>query len=99
MNRLAAAYDAKDFGIVSVNFKEDPEHVLAFLKRVNVDFPVLLDRDGLASARWKVFAFPSTFLLDRRGNMRYSVNTAIEWDDAAVKAVIDKLLLEDPAAK
>ncbi len=99
MNRLAAAYDAKDFGIVSVNFKEDPEHVLAFLKRVNVDFPVLLDRDGLASARWKVFAFPSTFLLDRRGNMRYSVNTAIEWDDAAVKAVIDNLLHEDPAAK
>jgi thiol-disulfide isomerase/thioredoxin len=99
MNRLAASYDAKDFGIVSVNFKEDPEHVLAFLKRVNVDFPVLLDRDGAASARWKVFAFPSTFLLDRRGNIRYSVNTAIEWDDVAVKTVIEKLLREERAVK
>lgn len=94
MNRLAAAYDTKQFGIVSINFKEDAPHVLAFLKRVNVDFPVLLDVDGAVSNRWKVFAFPSSFLLDRQGRVRYSVNTAIEWDDPAVKAVIDRLLRE-----
>ncbi len=99
MNRLAAAYDKKDFGIVSINFKEDPEHVLAFLKRVDVDFPVLLDRDGAVSGRWRVFAFPSTFLLDRNGHIRYSVNTAIEWDTDEAKAVIDSLLKEARAAK
>jgi len=99
MNRLAAAYDKKDFGIVSINFKEDPEHVLAFLKRVDVDFPVLLDRDGAVSGRWRVFAFPSTFLLDRNGQIRYSVNTAIEWDTDEAKAVIDGLLKEAKAAK
>jgi thiol-disulfide isomerase/thioredoxin len=97
MNRLAAAYDAKQFGIVSINFKEDAEHVLAFLKRVDVDFPVLIDGDGAVSSRWKVFAFPSSFLLDRQGRVRYSVNTAIEWDDPAVKAVIERLLREDAA--
>ncbi len=99
MNRLAAAYDKKDFGIVSINFKEDPEHVLAFLKRVDVDFPVLLDRDGAVSGRWRVFAFPSTFLLDQNGHIRYSVNTAIEWDTDEAKAVIDSLLKEARAAK
>jgi peroxiredoxin len=99
MNRLAAAYDAKDFGIVSINFKEAPEHVLAFMKRVNVDFPVLIDRDGAVSARWSVFAFPSTFLLDQHGNIRYSVNTAIEWDSDEVKAIIGPLLNEAQAAK
>jgi len=95
MNRLAAAYDAKQFGIVSINFKEDAPHVLAFLKRVEVDFPVLLDVDGAVSNRWKVFAFPSSFLLDRQGRVRYSVNTAIEWDDPAVNAVINRLMRED----
>lgn len=99
MNRLAAAYDKKDFGIVSINFKEDPEHVLAFLKRVDVDFPVLLDRDGAVSGRWRVFAFPSTFLLDQNGQIRFSVNTAIEWDTDEAKAVIDGLLKEAKAAK
>jgi peroxiredoxin len=97
MNRLAGAYNDQEFGIVSINFKEDAEHILAFLKRVEVDFPVLLDRNGAVSARWKVFAFPSTFLLDHNGNVRYSVNTAIEWDNDEVKAVIDQLLREAKA--
>ena len=41
--------------------------------------------------RWRVFAFPSSFILDRQGRIRYSVNTAIEWDTAEVRAVIDRL--------
>ena len=94
MNRLAAAYAPEDFEIVSVNFKEDPTHVQAFLKRVNVDFPVLLDQDGSAAARWKVFAFPSSFLVDRSGQVRHSVNTAIEWDGEEAKRVIDSLIRE-----
>lgn len=94
MNRLAAAYDPKEFAIVSVNFKEEPAHIRAFMQKVAVDFPVLLDMDGKASARWQVFAFPSTFILDRQGRVRYSVNTAIEWDSAEVKAVIDRLRAE-----
>lgn len=97
MNRLAAAYDPKQFGIVSINFKEDAAHVQAFLKRVNVDFPVLLDQDGAVAQRWRIFAFPSTFLLDRRGNIRYSVNTAIEWDTEVVQAIIERLLSEPEA--
>lgn len=91
MNRLAAAYDPDDFTILSVNFKEDPGHVQRFMERVAVDFPVLLDRDGKVSGRWGVFAFPSSFLVDRDGRIRYSVNTAIEWDTPEVRAVIDRL--------
>ena len=91
MNRLAASYDPKEFAIISVNFKEDHDHVRAFMNKVAVDFPVLMDVDGAASARWRVFAFPSSFILDRQGRIRYSVNTAIEWDTAEVRAVIDRL--------
>jgi hypothetical protein len=42
-----------------------------------------------------VFAFPSSFILDRQGRVRYSVNTAIEWDTAEAKVVIDRLRGED----
>lgn len=96
MNRLAASYDPSEFAIVSVNFKEDPGHVLGFMARVAVDFPVLMDRDGRVSAGWGVFAFPSSFLVDRHGRIRYSVNTAIDWDSPEVKAVIDRLRQEPP---
>jgi len=94
MNRLAAAYDEDEFAIVSINFREDPEHILQFMSEVDVDFPVLMDQDGAVSRDWGVFAFPSSFILDRLGQIRYSVNTAIEWDTDAVRAVIDRLRLE-----
>lgn len=94
MNRLAAAYDEDEFAIVSINFREDPEHILQFMNEVDVDFPVLMDEDGAVSRDWGVFAFPSSFILDREGRIRYSVNTAIEWDTDAVRAVIDRLRFE-----
>ncbi|WP_018954765.1 redoxin domain-containing protein [Thioalkalivibrio sulfidiphilus] len=95
MNRLAAAYPEDEFGIVSINFRESPAHILNFMEDVNVDFPVLMDEDGAVSGEWRVFAFPSSFLLDRQGRVRYSVNTAIEWDTEEVREVIDRLRVED----
>lgn len=94
MNRLAGAYDPADFAIVSINFKESPQHILEFMERVEVDFPVLVDADGAVSGEWGVFAFPSSFILDHEGLVRYSVNTAIEWDAEEVYAVIEALLAE-----
>jgi thiol-disulfide isomerase/thioredoxin len=98
MNRLAAAYDEDEFAIVSINFREDPEHVLQFMREVNVDFPVLMDEDGAVSRDWGVFAFPSSFILDRDGRIRYSVNTAIEWDTDTVRNVIDDLRFGSPGS-
>ena len=95
MNRLASAYEEDEFAIVSINFRETPEHILDFMRQVEVDFPVLMDIDGAISADWGVFAFPSSFILDRNGNIRYSVNTAIEWDIEAVREVIDDLRMEN----
>jgi thiol-disulfide isomerase/thioredoxin len=94
MNRLAAAYDEREFAIVSINFREEPEHILQFMREVEVDFPVLMDEDGQVSREWGVFAFPSSFILDRQGRIRYTVNTAIEWDTDAVRQVIDTLRAE-----
>jgi len=92
MNRLAESFDQKRFEIVSVNFKESPETIAAFLKQVQVDFPVLMDADGKVSADYEIFAFPSSFLIDAQGKLQYSVNTAIEWDDEEVKKVVQSMI-------
>lgn len=94
MNRLAESFDTDKFEIVSVNFKESPETIAAFLKSVQVDFPVLIDLDGTVSSRYEIFSFPSSFIIDAQGNIRYSVNAAIEWDEPNVKEVIDSIIKE-----
>ncbi|WP_019556471.1 TlpA family protein disulfide reductase [Thiomicrorhabdus arctica] len=92
MNRLAKSFDADKFEIVSVNFKERPETISAFFKRVQVDFPVLMDLDGKIANQYEIFAFPSSFIIDAQGKLRYSVNAAIEWDDPQIKERIDSIL-------
>lgn len=91
MNRMAEIL-GDGFAIVSVNFQESAEHIGDFMQMVQVDFPVLMDSDGRVSAEWRVFAFPSSFILDREGRLRYSVNSAIDWEEQDVLDAVRKLM-------
>ena len=92
LNRLRQAFADRPFRLISVNYAEPPERVRAFLEKVRVDFPVLLDPDGRTSARWQVVAFPSTFVIGPDGTIRYGVNAAIAWDDPDVIRTLEALL-------
>lgn len=80
MNRALAQMDKERFAIVSVSYKDTDAIMNAFRKKVPIDFPVLMDRTGDVSKAWKVYAFPSSFLIDRTGRVRYSINTGAVWD-------------------
>lgn len=80
MNRALAQLDKDRFAMVSASYKDTDAIMNAFRKKVPMDFPVLMDRDGQVSKAWKVYAFPSSFLIDRTGRVRYSINTGAVWD-------------------
>lgn len=84
LNRLKATMKNHSFELISVNYAEDQKSVADFLKKVKVDYPVLLDIDGKFAAKWNVIAYPSTFIIDTKGKIRYGVNSAIEWDSPEV---------------
>lgn len=88
MNRALAQMDTDRFVIVSVSYKDTEAIMKAFQKKVPMSFPVLMDRTGEVSKAWKVYAFPSSFLIDRTGRVRYSINTGAVWD---APDVMDKL--------
>jgi thiol-disulfide isomerase/thioredoxin len=92
LNNLRKVMRDKPFELISVNYAESRERVNAFLERVNVDFPVLLDTDGRVSAAWNVLAYPSTFVIGPDGKIRYGVNAAIYWDSPEVLEKINRLL-------
>jgi len=80
LNRLKQIMPNKTFQLISVNYAESPQHIREFMRKVAVDFPVLVDPDGKLSAQWKVVAFPSTFVIGPDGNIHYGANAAIHWD-------------------
>ena len=92
LNRLQRKMAGRDFELISINYAEDRETVIRFLKRVKVDFPVLLDRNGDYAKRWNVISYPSTFVIDSSGQIRYGVNAAIEWDAPAITSKLEALM-------
>ena len=94
MARLATKLGDRPFTILGVNVGESPNEILAFLKQVPVNFPILLDTDGDNLKPWQVFAFPTSYVLDKQGRLRLGLFGSIEWDDGETVAKLEALLKE-----
>jgi thiol-disulfide isomerase/thioredoxin len=94
LNRLREHMQGRAFELISINYAEKPEQVREFLDSVQVDFPVLLDRDGSYSARWNVLVYPATFVINKAGAIVYGVNGAIEWDSPEIINKLEALVGE-----
>ena len=94
LNRLKQKMQGKPFRLISINYAESKKLVSGFLKRVNVEFPVLLDKKGGISAQWNVIAFPSTFVIGPDGKIHYGINAAIAWDNPNVIKKLNTLMQE-----
>ena len=92
LNRLKKKMQGLPFELISINYAEDKKTILDFMKKVKVDFPVLLDQDGSFAKKWNVITYPSTFVIDKQGKIKYGVNAAIEWDNPEFIKKIKSLL-------
>jgi len=93
-NKLRQSFAGKPVVVLAVNVGEGEGRIAEFLRKVPVDFPVLLDRDAAVSKAWKVRLLPATFILGRDGRVRYSYAGERDWGDVAVRAKITALLDE-----
>ena len=94
MAALKQALKARPFEILAINLAEDRSTIEAFLQEHPVNFPVLLDPSGTAVKRWRVFAYPSSYLLDKQGRIRYAAFGALDWNGREARALIETLLAE-----
>ena len=96
MQRLKEKLAGRPFTILAVNMAEPDQDVHTFLSRMKVDFPVPMDRDGAVLKNWKVFVFPTSFMLDTEGNIRLGVFGEVEWDSPEVMEKVSRLLPAGP---
>lgn len=92
MQRLKTTMAGKPFVILAVDMGETEAEVKAYIRQINTDFTVLLDQDGRALKAWKVFAFPTSYVVDAQGKIRYGLYGASEWDAADKVEKITQLL-------
>jgi thiol-disulfide isomerase/thioredoxin len=92
LHRLDATLKHTDFNIVTVNVGEDRARVNRFLRQVPVELPVLMDYDGAISKDWMIYVYPSSYLVDRQGKIRYAYLGALQWDSTEIIGIIRNLL-------
>ncbi len=93
--RLRDQYRARGLEVYAINVDEDPTQIPAFIEETRLDLPILIDKNaGVSERDLNVRVMPSTFLVDRRGALRF-VHEG--WADGLLpqyQAEIEQLLSE-----
>lgn len=94
MERLYQKFNEQGLVIIAINQWEDPDLVFEFTGRLSLEptFPVLLDRESHVSEQYGVKGLPTTFLIDRNGNLRYRAMGGRDFDHPEVEKLIESLL-------
>lgn len=90
MNKLQDKLAEKGvpFKILAIDMAESKREVEAFVKKIKPEFTILLDETGSSIGQWNVFAAPSNFLIDKQGQIKYTLFGGVEWDS---EAIIEKI--------
>ncbi len=81
-----------EFVFLAVDSQEDPATVKSFIEKNKYHFPVLLDVNGAVTAQYSVRAYPTTYLIDRRGRVAGGIIGAREWGTPETLNGITKLI-------
>ena len=93
---VASRHQRAGLVVLAVNFQEAAPVIKRFLDVRPFSLPILLDRDGAATAAWTPRVFPTTVLIDRHGTPRHSVLGELDWMGSAARELIEPLLLAKP---
>lgn len=69
MEQLWKDFKEKGLVILAVDLGEPREKVLEFAKKLNLTFPILLDRTRDIGRKYRVFSIPTTFIISPEGKI------------------------------
>ncbi len=96
IQRLAEAMSDKPIAVIAINVGEAKRRVQATVTRLDVDFPVLLDKDSAVFDAWGANVLPTTYVLDDSGRARYVGRGPLEWDRADIIELLGRLAEPQP---
>lgn len=91
-NNFSKAYKDRGLVVVGVAMDKSKQDVQNYLSKAPVEFPVLLDSDLSVSKTYRIFAFPTTFLIDRNGVLKEKYIGEEDWMSPAIRKSVEKYL-------
>ena len=92
MERLYKEFKGKGLEVVAVNVKEKRPDALAFYKKFQLTYPLLLDTEGQVGLLYGAFGLPVTYLIDRKGVVLARLWGPADWYSPDARKLIGSLL-------
>lgn len=90
IEKLSQEYRSKEVVFVGVAVDDTESKMREFIARFGVTFPVGLDDGGAVQKAFGVYGLPTTFFIDRQGQVRYFHAGAV--NEQLLRHELDKLL-------
>ncbi|KOP72554.1 thioredoxin family protein [Lysinibacillus sp. FJAT-14745] len=74
---------------INATSKDSSENAMKFQKTYNLNFPIFLDLDGTLQKSFGIWAYPTTFIFDSKGILKYTIEGQINQEE--LNKYIDKL--------
>jgi thiol-disulfide isomerase/thioredoxin len=91
MEKLHQRLVDKNFAMVTVNIKESASQVKNFFDKYKLTFTALLDTTGEVSTDFGIRSIPTTFILDKSGQIIGRITGPREWDSKESVALFENL--------
>jgi len=78
--------------VLGANYQDVSDSALQFVRRFNLSFPSVRDRDGEYADRYGSRAFPETFVIDRRGRIAAQRRGPVDqrWLDRTLQPLLEE---------
>lgn len=90
IERVWQRHKGEGLEVIAVNAGQDKAAVAAFIKKIGVTYPALLDESAAISKQYGVLALPTTYFVGRDGRIRTKVLG--EADEATFERIVLELL-------
>ncbi|MBV9866546.1 MAG: peptide-methionine (R)-S-oxide reductase MsrB [Abitibacteriaceae bacterium] len=105
--KWAKLFADKDVTVIGIHtpetdYERDPKNVAQAVKDLGITYPVLLDRTGDNWHRWHQQYWPTVYLIDKTGRVRYGWEGELEYNHMGGEAKLTRLvqqLLNEPAGR
>jgi len=96
MEHLHQNFKGQNFAVIAINQMEEEDDIFAYTGELEVEptFTILFDKDSSVSDQYPVVGLPTTFLIDKKGVVRYRAVGGREFDHPEVMKLIQKLIDE-----
>ncbi len=98
MNKMQSLYGEEGFKIIAINLDESRNKADKFLQQIPANFDVAFDPRGNTAESYNVKAMPSSYLIDKHGNVIHANLGFRGNDEEKLEAIIRKLIQQSTVA-